>query len=426
MKKKTLLLLICSMLLAGSAAILAGCGKFSSDANPPGTENSDLMKNISAGKVSEDIDLKGAGSVAVTDFGVRLLQNTIPEGKNTLVSPLSVICALGMTENGARESTLEQMENTLGMPCKELNAYLSAFVRALPASDQYKLSSANSIWVKKDENFTAEPDFLQANADWYGAGIYEDPFDPSTVKRINGWVKENTDGMIPEIISKIPEDAVMYLINALAFDAEWETIYNDAQVYEDTFTTETGTKQTVDFMSSEEYQFLKDGHASGFLKYYAGQTYAFAALLPQEGTTVADYVASLTGEKLHGLLTDTTEITVNAAIPKFTCQYSVKLKPVLQAMGMADAFSAGLADFSGLGSYKGQNIFINEVFHKTFIAVDERGTKAGAATAVEMMAESALEETESVYLNRPFVYMLIDCGTNVPLFMGVADSIDET
>ncbi len=421
MKKKTLFLLICSMLLAG-------CGRTPSDTDGPRKEdpgNSDLMQNISANKVSEDPDLHGPGSIAVTDFGIRLLQNTIAQGENTLVSPLSVICALGMTENGGQKETLEQMENTLGMPCQELNAYLAAFVRSLPASDKYRLSSANSIWLRKDENFTVRQDFLQTNADWYGAGIFEDAFDASTVKRINDWVKENTHDMIPEILSEIPDDAVMYLVNALAFEAEWETIYTEDEIIEDTFTRENGTEQTVEFMSSEEDQFLKDGQASGFLKYYSDRKYAFAALLPDKDVGLEDYAASLTGEKLRALLANKTDKTVYARIPKFSCEYKAELKPVLTAMGIQDAFSPEMADFSRLGSHSRGNLYINEVFHNTFINVDERGTKAGAATMVEMMVEMAMVETENVYLDRPFLYMLIDCETDIPLFIGVVNSIDQ-
>ena len=429
MKKRALFLFTCCILLTG-AGLFTGCGRHASETEDANLmKDTDLMKDISANKKTgeniQSIDLNGYGAEAVTDFGVRLLQNTITDGKNTLISPLSVISALGMTQNGAREATKEQMEQVLGMPCEELNAYLSAFVQALPSSDKYKLSSANSIWLKDDGNFTVKQDFLQTNADWYGAGIYKDAFDSSTIKRVNQWVKENTDEMIPEILTKIPDDAVMYLITALAFEAEWETIYFDTQVNEETFTAEDGTEQKVDFMHSEEYKYLEDGQASGFFKYYADNKYAFAALLPGKDTDINDYAASLTGKKLHDLLSNPKDITVYASLPKFTSQYSAKLKPVLKTLGMTDAFSPELSDFSGLGSYTDGNIYINEVFHKTFIAVDERGTKAGAAAMVEMMAETALMETKTVTLNRPFVYMLVDCATNVPVFMGVVKSIDE-
>ena len=147
MKKRALLLFTCCILLTG-AGLFTGCGRHASETEDSNLmKDTDLMKDISAnkktGETIQSIDLNGYGAEAVTDFGVRLLQNTITDGKNTLISPLSVISALGMTQNGAREATKEQMEQVLGMPCEELNAYLSAFVQALPSSDQYKLSAAN-------------------------------------------------------------------------------------------------------------------------------------------------------------------------------------------------------------------------------------------------------------------------------------------
>ena len=92
---------------------------------------------------------------------------------------------------------------------------------------------------------------------------------------------------------------------------------------------------------------------------------------------------------------------------------------------MQDAFDSAKADFSGIGRSLDGNIFISRVLHKTYIAVDEKGTKAGAATAVEMRAEGAMpqEDVRTVYLNRPFVYMILDCEHNLPLFLGVVEGI---
>lgn len=419
MKKNVLLLLMFCSILSGSIAVFSGCGK-----DAPGEKDPGPMESVDQKKEHADVDLSGPGAAAVTDFGVRLLQNTVGE-ENTLLSPLSVICTLGMVENGAREKTLGQMEQMLGMSCEELNGYLYRYIRSLPVSDKYKLCAADSIWLRDDEDLTVDPAFLQANADHYGAGVYKDVFDDHTADRINGWVEENTDGMIDEIISKVPEDAVMYLANALAFDAEWETVYTEDQVREGVFTKRDGTRQSVELMYSEEERYLEDDRASGFLKYYADQKYAFAALLPDEDTDIRDYVVSLTGERLRSVLENAQEATVYAAIPRYTCGYSISLGAVLQAMGMQDAFDPARADFSGIGSYPGQDIYINEVLHKTFIAVDERGTRAGAVTLAEMIAKGAAPEGETVYLDRPFVYMLIDCGTDVPVFIGVTESVDQ-
>ena len=145
-------------------------------------------------------------------------------------------------------------------------------------------------------------------------------------------------------------------------------------------------------------------------------------MLPNEGITVSEFVDSLTGEHLRSLLNNPQNVTVYATMPKFETEYDIEMSEVLQEMGMTDAFDWHVADFSRLGTYNvdGMNICINRVLHKTFISVTELGTKVGAATAVEMVAEGAAEiqEYREVVLDRPFVYMLIDCETNLPFFIG--------
>ena len=115
---------------------------------------------------------------------------------------------------------------------------------------------------------------------------------------------------------------------------------------------------------------------------------------------------------------------MEAAIPKYEGEYSIEMSRVLQDMGMEDAFDSVRADFSGIGYSERGNIYIGRVLHKTFIAVDEEGTKAGAATAVEMQDRCAVlvsPDTRIVYLNRPFVYMILDMETGIPVFMGVVE-----
>ncbi len=391
---------------------LTACGQ--RDAN-------NLMQNVPAKAVDVLPDME-AGAEAAADFGVRLFQNSMEEGKNTLISPLSVLYALAMTANGAEGNTLAQMEQVLGMDTAELNGFMLAYMDSLPESKVYKLNLANSIWFKDDPRFVVEQSFLQTNADYYGAGAYKAAFDEGTRSDINNWVKEHTDGMIPEIIDEIPEEAVMYLVNALAFDAEWQEVYEEYQVRPGTFTQEDGSQTEIELMHSEERRYLEDGMATGFIKYYKDKHYAFVALLPNEGVSVQEYVEGLTGTHLLEMLSDPEKITVFAAIPKFETEYSIEMSEVLMEMGMTDAFDFRTADFSRLGTYQadGMNICINRVLHKTFISVTEQGTKAGAATAVEMAAYGALEiqEFKEVVLDRPFVYMLIDCQTNLPFFIG--------
>ena len=387
----------------------------------------DLMKDVPAKAVDVLPDMD-AGAAAAADFGVRLFKTSIEEGANTLISPLSVLYALAMTANGADGETLAQMEQVLGMDVDNLNSYMLAYLDLLPESKDYKMSLANSIWFKDDPDFIVEQRFLQTNADYYGAGAYKAAFDEDTRNDINNWVKEHTDGMIPEIIDEIPDEAIMYLVNALAFDAKWADEYEEHQIREGRFTMEDGTRQDVDMMHSEEHAYLEDNLATGFIKYYKDRKYAFVAMLPNEGVSVSQYVDSLTGEHLRELLNNPQDVTVFASIPKFETEYDIEMSEVLQEMGMTDAFDWQVADFSRLGTYNvdGMNICINRVLHKTFISVSEQGTRAGAATAVEMVAEGAAEiiEYKEVVLDRPFVYMLIDCETNLPFFIGTMMNVN--
>lgn len=385
----------------------------------------DLMDGVSPGFV-EKVPLD-SHAAAVTDFGVRLFQNSWENGKNVLVSPLSVLCALAMTANGAEGETLAQMEAVLGLDVQTLNTWVYSYMAQLPDTESCKLSLANSIWFRDHERLSVEQAFLQTNADYFGASVFRSPFDGTTVKDINLWVKENTDGMIDGILEEIPEEALMYLINALAFDAKWQTEYEKSDVRTGLFhiIDADGTTRDVKLMHSTEGQYLEDALASGFIKYYQGGDYAFVALLPNEGVALKDYVASLTGERIHQLLSDPQYITVYAAIPKFEAEYSCEMAQILRKMGMTDAFDSELADFSALGTSQWGNICISRVLHKTYISVEEKGTRAAAVTSVEMTdacAEEVLEEHKTVILDRPFLYMLIDTETGIPFFIGtVAD-----
>ena len=413
MKKRIAILLVLAM-----AFSITACGQ---------ARGKDLMKDVPAKAVDVLPDME-AGAAAAADFGVRLFKSSMEEGENTLISPLSVLYALAMTANGADGETLAQMEQVLGMDVEHLNSYMLAYLDLLPEAKDYKMRLANAIWFKDDPNFTIEQSFLQTNADYYGAGAYKAAFDEGTRNDINNWVKEHTDGMIPEILDEIPDNAIVYLVNALAFDAKWEDEYDEFQIREGRFTMEDGTRQDVDMMHSHEHIYLEDPMATGFIKYYKDRRYAFVAMLPNEDVTVAQYVDSLTGEHLRDLLNNPQDVAVVAAIPKFETEYGIEMRNVLQEMGMTGAFDWRAADFSKLGTYNvdGANICINRVLHKTFISVSEKGTRASAATAVEMVTEGAMEivEFKEVILDRPFVYMLIDCETNLPFFIGTMMNVN--
>lgn len=382
-------------------------------------------------------DPDAAFSAAQADFAVELFKNSLERGENSLVSPVSVMLALAMTANGADNETLAQMERTLGMPIDELNAYLYSYMKLLAQSSSVKL--ADSIWFKSFEGefdpaancepfFKPNRDFLERNAAIYDADVFSAPFDESTLEALNDWVKKNTDGMIDRMLDSIDPRTVMFLVNTLLFDAEWLETYADYQVAEgDVFTAQNGEQQSVTMLNSSENVWIGDGGCSGFIKYYKDGPYAFAALLPDEGTDVNDFIDGLTGERLVSILENRWTGEVHVRMPKFGFDYSVSLVDALEAMGMTDAFDPENANFSRLGTVPpGYNLRIGDVKHKTRIDVTETGTRAGAATVVEIYPESAMppDEVREVVLDRPFVFMIMDMETNVPLFIGALTSAE--
>ncbi len=410
---------LCLILCGIMCFNMSGCGKTSvpEPVQPSGGGQTDDTGTGPA----EPENIKGSDVKAAVDFAVKLMQKANNDGESTLISPLSVLSALAMAANGADGKTKEQMEKVFGMTADELNVFLYSYISSLPQGEKYKLEVANSIWIRDTEALSVKDSFLETNSRYYGPQVYKEPFDDSTAKAINEWVKQNTDGLIDSIIDRISPETIMYLINALVFDAEWNDIYEDTAIQEGEFTKEDGTKTKCDFMYGSEYRYLSGDGVTGFIKDYSEGKYAFAALLPDEGTTVSEYLASLDGDKLVSILDGASEEEVRTCIPKFRSETETELNGCLIDMGMPDAFSPETADFTRLGEMSGgENIYIGEVLHKTYIDVDERGTKAGAVTAISMKCGSTLpiDEPKIVYLDRPFVYMIIDCENRVPVFMG--------
>jgi serpin B len=381
----------------------------------------DIPPSDAAGKLPDDRFIAN-----VAEFSLELFKKSAAEQKNALVSPLSVMLALAMAANGADRETLSQMEGLLGggIALPELNEYLCTYAKNLPSGDKSKLKIANSIWFRDDENrLYVEENFLQKNADYYSAAAYKAAFGSQTLKDINNWVKTNTDGMIENILDKITDEAMLYLINAVVFDAEWQRTYCKENIIKDDFTDINGNVKSVDFMQSSEYGYLDDGMATGFVKRYAGDSYSFAALLPNKKIAIGDYIASLTGEKFINTLKNAAQETVYASMPKFKYEYEIQLNDALKALGMPDAFDVEKADFKKMAKSSEGSIFIGKVLHKTYISVDELGTKAGAATMVEMETGGMPAEPKIVRLDRPFVYAIIDNATNLPVFIGTVLTI---
>lgn len=339
------------------------------------------------------------------------------DGGDSLISSVSVLAALAMTEAGARGETLAQMEEAFGVDAGTLRLALSAYMSAVEGTE---VKLANSIWFRDDGTFEPERDFLAGCASFAGADVFAREFNDAARREINAWVSEHTDGMIEDILDEISAEAVMYLVNALAFEADWESEYKAHQVHDGVFHAPDGDK-TAEMMYGEEHTYLSGEGFTGFMKPYKGGRYAFAALLPDGDAGLDGLAASLTGEMLASTLANAENTTVETAMPGFSSEYEAELSGALMAMGMTDAFDMEKADFTGMGRSALGNIYINRVLHKTFIDVTPLGTRAGAATAVEMNTTGAAlpaEEPKSVILDRPFLYMIVDTQYNIPIFIG--------
>lgn len=422
MKVKKMLAVFMSVLsLAACTLPFSGCGKIVGNASDKDAK-SGAVRNLTENISKNDSDSKAADKefkAAAASFSADLFKYNYSNGKTTLVSPLSVLTALALVQNGAQGNTLAQLEQALGgLDRDTLNAYMRAYCDFLSAGDELKI--ANSVWT--DSSAEAKRAFLQKAVDSYSAQLFSAPLsDPKTVESINSWVKKNTDGMIPKIIENADRDAVMMLVNAIAFDAKWETPYKRSDIEKLEFTSYSGSKKKTDFMCSTENVYLKDGGTVGFMKPYKNGRFAFAALLPDENTGIDDYVASLSGDKLMKIFSSAKRGNeVNVKMPKFRAEYSAQLIDTLKKMGVKDAFDSKTADFSSL--IENRDAYIATVVHKTFIEVDENGTRAAASTLVGADTMS-LMEPYSVCLNRPFVYMIVDTETNLPLFIGVQTEI---
>jgi len=375
-------------------------------------------KPIYAGLLSEEY------IGAVSDFSIELFKKSIKDGKNSLVSPLSVYFALGMTANGADGETLAEFKRLLGkdrLSMEELNKNNYSLMKSLTDNKTNRLTIANSIWYRENQGLTVSKEFLQTDGDYYKADAYMADFnDKRTVKDINNWVKKNTGGQIDSIVDGIDTNTMLYLFNTLYFEAEWETKYYKEAVRENKFHCSDGEDIETKFMYGSEYSYLSSDNCQGFVKNYAGDKFGFAALLPNQNISMDDFIESLTGEAFQALFKNASNETVQTAIPKFTTEYDCSLNNSLSSIGLTEAFDEDNANFTSMSN---KDLYIADVRHKTFICVNEKGTKAGAVTKMEMIAKSAMiKPPKEVILDRPFVYAIIDNQTSLPVFIGVMEN----
>ena len=367
---------------------------------------------------------------AYAGFALDLLRQSRVEGENTLLSPLSVTLALGMTSSGAAGDTVGEFAQLFGMDKGAVSAYCLALMEDysdLGGSSQTTL--ANSLWC--DPDLLLNDEFVLTCQNYFGAELYHaDLQAPDTVKTVNGWVSDATEGMIPSVVDRFDDQAVLALVNAIYFKNQFQRPF-ETPTHEWTmdFRNADGTVSQPQGMSNgtrQESYLSHDGGQGVALPYDDGKL-GLLLMLPDQGTSLTDYLAGWDGSTVKTLLDTQRETRVQLTVPKFKTEWSDELKDTLEAMGLTGAFDPGDADFTAMGQSKeGYPLYIGDVIHKTAFELNEKGTEAAAVTAVIMDAASAMPPDDLIYLtfDRPFVYGIVDLETGAPLFLGTMERMD--
>ena len=343
---------------------------------------------------------------------------------NLFLSPLSVAMALAMTYNGAAGTTEEAMRATLGldgMTVAEVNeAYrgLIALLRGLDPRVQFTL--ANSIWYR--QGFAVEQPFLDATQTFYDARVAPLNFaSPVAARTINGWVSEQTQGRITEIVEPVlPDVAMMYLINAIYFKGDWTQQFDRRRTAPRPFRLANGSTVSVPTMTHGEeadVRVYRDGAVEVLDLPYGGRAFSMTIAMPAEPSGIDALLADLTLDRLDGWIAGLDSTTSEVYLPKFVLSSDLLLNSTLGALGMEIAFDCDLpemADFTRM--HVPQEVCFTRVMHKSFVDVNEEGTEAAAVTAVEVGVTSA---PMPIVVDRPFVFAIRETLSGTILFVGV-------
>jgi serpin B len=364
-------------------------------------------------------------------FGWDLYRQLQGEAGNLFYSPYSISSALAMTWAGARGDTTAQMAQVLHFELDQasLHPAFNGLMLALAsraeaggiAPDQaFKLNVANALWGQQGFPFLAE--FLDTLALNYDAGMYLVDFqnDPEGARQdVNDWVSRETQEKIKDIVPPGAIDAMTRLVlaNAIYFKADWASEFAREDTFDQDFHLADGSTLSVPTMyQNGSFRYASQRGLQALELPYAGDQLSMVILLPDEGQ-LDTLQAGLDAERLDGLLGTLDYRMVDVHLPKFTYEYSLSLADALVNMGMRAAFDPGLADFSGMDGAR--DLYIGDVLHKAFVAVDEAGTEAAAATVVIMKLTAMLPESEIEFrVDRPFLFVIRDIPTGAILFVG--------
>lgn len=403
-----------TLLLAGMLGLLVACQNEDSNPNEP-KERKDIVLSRSEERMMEES----------TEFAFRFfkqINQTEVKEPNWMVSPLSASFALGMITNGAGGNTLDEMKATLGfsdLSLDEMNAYYRKLAdELLDLDNTTTLGIANSIWVRND--FEVYDSFVDVNRKMYKAKVANLDFSSSDAPGIiNRWCSDQTNGCIKEVIKNIPDDARMYLLNALYFKGIWKEKFQESSTKLDFFYPGDGSKYYVDMMwQSEKFRYSYDETFCMAEFPYGNEAFSMVVVLPDEGQKLDEVLDKLTFDYWKELNENACEQKLSVCFPRFELKYKKDLVDDMRAMGMKDAFNADMADFSAMSS---SPLFLGLLDQYTYIKVDEKGTEAAAVTVGGMLDAAAPGPSTDIlpfHMNRPFAFIIKEKSTGAILFMG--------
>jgi serpin B len=406
------------------ALLLSACG--------PGNKvaESKLGRVMNPAVPAPDLEQLVAGNTA---FAFDLYQALSPSNGNMVFSPYSISLAFAMVYGGARGETASQMAQTLhytladGQFHPAFNALdLDLTRRPEQATDvaqkeRFQLNIANSLWGQDGWPFL--PDYLDLLAVNYGAGMHLVDFEHATEnarKQINDWVSNQTNKRIQDIIPQgmLDPSTRLALANAIYFKATWEHQFDPNKTADGSFTLLDGNTVSVPMMgmeTGEDYAYTAGEGWQAIAMPYKGGLTEMVVIVPDLGN-FATFESTLTADRYNQILAALQTQKVFLSMPKFTFETLYGLSDTLKQMGMKDAFDPSLADFSGMDGQ--HTLYIGDALHKAFIAVDEKGTEAAAATIVLMMMGAIPPQGVVLTIDRPFFYAIRDVPSGTILFMG--------
>lgn len=325
---------------------------------------------------------------------------------NVSVSPYSAAVALSMLSQGAEGETKAELDNAL-------NGCI--FGRGdLVTDDSITLKSANSVWI--DDDFSVRNTFVnRLSKDYDALAITLNFADPATVRAINDWCSENTEGMIDQIIKELTPEMVMVLVNALYFNADWETPFNKEFTYDSIFHGSRGDSKVPFMTQKSTFNYMAyDGNQLVQLPYKGGK-YSMYVLLPSESMGAGAVEEYLTESGVRDVISMMKPQKIDLRLPKFKIEYETSLVKTLQSMGVNAVFTSA-ADLTGIAHGP---LAVSDVLQKTVVDVDEAGTEAAAVTAVMVKLTSVrVDPIPVMNVNRPFYFMLADVDSGTVLFIG--------